>query len=627
MKSLLKQLGLDAVYGLDFETYYDDEYSLRKMPTTEYICDSRFEAQILSIQKHSWAAPKVLTGAKAIQAWTKTVDWSRTGMLGHHTQFDGLIASRHFDVHPKFYLDTLSMARPLMPVQVGGSLHALALAFGLQGKTRAQALANVKGKRLKDFTKTELRELALYAGDDIAQTWQIFHKLKSYLPVDELRLIDLTIKMYARPVVVLNGPKLQAIADEAVRKKAAALDRIGADKSALMSNDKFADLLRANGVVPPTKVSKTTGKETYAFAKNDLEFQALLDHEDAGVVALVEARLGVKSTIVETRAQRLANRAAFGPASVYLNYCGAKTWRWSGGDGANWQNFNRDSGMREAIEAPKGYQFVIADLSQIEARMNAWFSRQEDLLDQFRANDAGGEDVYCAKYRDVFRRSITKADKPERFLAKVMVLMLQYGAGGPRFYEFLRSTGVDVTLSQATDITKAYRATIPMITANWRSTWNHIRSAFAGQQRLQHGVVAYEGFEGRGVTYMPDGVSIRYDKLEIDDEGISYATKWRRRNDGKISETRQRLYGGLCVENNIQCLSRIVIARHMLDIADALPAAKLVMSTHDEIVAAVPTRAANKSLRVITDIMSTPPAWAPDLPIAVEAHLSQRYDK
>lgn len=931
MKGLLKTFGLNEVWGLDFETYYDDEYSLRKMATTEYICDPRFESQMLSIQRHSWAKPKVLVGAKDIAAWAKTVDWSKAGFLAHHAHFDGLIASRYFGIHPKMYFDTLSMARPIMPVHVGGSLQAVTTSFGLKGKVRAQALANVKGKRLSDFTKKEIKELALYAGDDIDLTWQIFHKMRGHLTDRELQLIDLTVKLYARPTLMLDGPALQQYADEEVARKEKLLADIGADRKQLMSNDQFAELLRSNGVEPPMKVSKTTGRETYAFAKNDLEFTALLDHDDEVISTLVEARLGVKSTINETRAQRMANRAAFGPTPIYLNYWGAKcvpgdtevltragwkrldswdggdiaqytldgelvfehaerfvgptdaewvrvdapyfkcdltfghtvpyiahgtkrlrlmhahdllnrravripvggmlrghgaldadqmrvlvmvqadgtfetdtkqgrrlaisvkksrkiertrailvaanipftehvfesqpgyvrfvvrakdypqwltpdrklfgawlldstedarrafveeiehwdgcreyadpvyystdkqnaewvqtlahlvglsagvsvrpatetrkscfrvilrsrgytdvkpshvtvcsvprttyctmtrhgmwlaranghifvtgnTGRWSGGDSANWQNLSRGSPLRKAVMAPKGHSLVIADLSQIEARMNAWFSGQDDMTQMF----TDGIDVYCAKGSEVFGRTITKADQRERFISKVMVLMLQYGAGSGRFYENLRTNKVDITEAQADSFVRSYRSTIPFITANWKATWNHIRSAFLGQQRIDHKVLSYAGFEGRGVTYLPDGTYIRYDKLEADEEGMSYATKWRRLQNGEVSEQRQRLYGGLCVENNIQALARSVIAEHTVNIVDALPNAKLVMSTHDEVVLVVPNRSANKVLRTVTEIMSQPPSWGHDLPVAVEAHISERYDK
>ena len=38
------------ILTLDFETYYDREYSLRKMPTPNYILDPRFELQMCAVK-------------------------------------------------------------------------------------------------------------------------------------------------------------------------------------------------------------------------------------------------------------------------------------------------------------------------------------------------------------------------------------------------------------------------------------------------------------------------------------------------------------------------------------------------------------------------------------------------
>ena len=627
LKAALKQLGLTAVYGIDLETYYDNDYSLRKMATTEYICDPRFESQLVAVQKDSWKTPKVMT-SKEFKSFAATVNWSKTGMLAHHTAFDGLIASHHFGIKPAFYFDTLSMARPIMPISVGGSLDKLARAFGFKGKVLAQALVDVKGKHFKEFSKSELKLLKDYAGDDIEQTWGIFLKMLPYTPLDELKLIDLTIKMYAQPTLRLDKPLLLRLERETIEAKERLLLDLGADRKQLMSNEKFAALLRFEGVEPPTKVSKATGKPTYAFSKQDIEFKALLEHDDIRVSTLVAARLGTKSTITETRAARMAQRADYGPMSVYLNFWGAKTGRWSGGDRINFQNMGRGSDLRTAISAPDGHTLIIADLAQIEARVNAWFSGQQNIVDAFANND----DVYSLAASLVYNRKIDKKTDPtERFVGKVMVLALGYGAGWQRFAEMLRigafGPPIDITDNLARDIHTAWRRANPHIVAGWKRANNLAQSAFIGQQRIDDKIITYEGLEGRGLTWLPGGVHIRYDGLSADHEGMNYVSKSRRLQSGEVKEERQRLYGGLIVENNCQALARQVIGGHMLEINDALSYWRQAMTTHDEIVGVVPTRYAQKALRTVQTIMSRPPSWAPGLPIAVDAHISKTYDK
>lgn len=640
LDKLLAELGLDAIVGIDFETYYADDYTLRKMPTTEYIVDPRFKMQMASVQWHSDRKAQVLNQTE-FKSFCRTVDWKRTGMLAHHAHFDGLILSHHFKAKPAFYLDTLSMARPLMPVQVGGSLKMLCKAFGREAKKLAGALEDVKG--VQYMTMAQFRALAKYAGDDIEDTWFLFGKLLPYTPVDELRLIDLTVKMYAQPTLLIDGAMADGVADGESGKKARLLKKSKADKSQLMSNQQFVALLEAEGVEAPVKISKTTGEVTYALARNDLAFKDLLKHPSKKVRTLVEARLANKSTMLETRATRMAQRADIGAQPIYLNYWGARTGRWSGGDKMNWQNLKRiDKGareddpslmsLREAIYAPRQHAFIIADLSQIEARTLAWLAGQNDVLEAFRA----GKDVYSLAAGNIYGREIDKQrDAHERFVGKVATLALGYGAGAGRFAEMLRigqfGPPVDITDSLARDIVQAWRSANHRIVALWRVIENQVRSAFLANQTLKHGVLTFSGSQDRGFIQMPNGTMLRYDGIEASADctrmdGFSYISRWRNGRDGP-SATRTHLYGGLLVENIVQSLARHIMAGHMLEVARRLPKVRIATTTHDELVLVAPRSRAKSDLKVVQKVMTTPPEWASDLPLAVDVHISERYDK
>lgn len=623
----MRSLGVDAVYGLDFETYYDDTLSLRKMATTEYVTHPDMEVQLVAVQKDSWSKAKVMT-ASEFKTFARTVDWSRAAILAHHAHFDGLLASHFFGVKPKAYVDTLSMARPIMPVQVGGSLAKLCAAFGLAGKRGAEALVQVKGKRFKQFTKQEVADLKYYAGGDIEQTWLLLDKLLPFIPENEMHVISTTVKMYAQPRLLIDKAMTEQVIAEEQEKKSAKLDAAGAERAELMSNEQFAKMLRdRTGVEPPTKISKRTGKVALALSKNDLEFKALLKHSDPTVVALVEARLAVKSTSAETRAERMSFRAALGAQPIYLNYWGAKTGRWSGGDKANWQNLQRGSALRKSLTAPNGHQLIIADQAQIEARLNAWFHEQSDVVQAF----ASKQDVYKLAASRIYGIPYDVVDKDQRFVGKVATLALGYGAGWARFAEMLRlgafGPPVNISDADAQTIVNAWRRANSRIVAGWRKAMNNARMAFVNKVSVEDRVITYQGYDGKGVTHLPGGLYIRYDGVEFDGEEMTYISNFRRLADGTVNYDRTKLYGGLIVENDIQALGRQIIAENILDTLDAIPSAQLVMTTHDEVVYCVPNKHAKKALATVREIMTTPPAWAPDIPLGVDAHASGRYDK
>lgn len=662
MKELLRAFKIDAVYGLDAETFYegDSGYSLRNqtMGTTEYVTDERFKLHCMSVRRHDQAKAKVLTEPQ-FRAWARTIDWKRTGMLAHHTQFDGLIASHHYDFKPAAMFCTMSMARPLVPIKVGVSLDGVGKWLGAEGKIGAEALAAVKGKR--DLTRVELAALMKYAGNDIDLTWFIFHKLVDYLPMQELRIIDQTIRLYTDPRLLLEVDSLKRVRalDEANKLKL--IRECGGDRTDLTSGEKFATRLRALGVEPPMKrsdkKSEKAGEDVFTLAtsKQDQEFVDLASHENKAVRELIAARFAVMSNQMTSRCNRLIARAPLGAQPVYLKYWGAAPGRWSGGDLANWQNLSskrKEGGaeLRASVLAPPNHTLLIADLSQIEARLNAWESGQEDKLDVFRAYDKiigwktdpktgelepirAGPDIYRYGASGTFNVPIEKVTAAQRFLGKMCELMLAYQAGAPRFARTLRlgafGPPLDITDNLARDIHTAWRNTNAMQVRNWHNTQNNLRSAFFGQQRIEHGVVAYEGMpNGVGFIHGPGGMAMRYDGLRMDEEGMAYISEYmayKNKLGARVEYT--RLYGGIIVQNKMEFLGRRLIADMAMELCDYMPSAKWVLTTHDELVFAVPDRSAARMLKAANKIMSTPPSWAPNLPLAVDAHLSKRYDK
>lgn len=335
---------------LDFETYYSKEFSLSRMTTEEYIRSPEFQTIGVAI-KHG-SAPARWYDFEYVEEGLATIDWDDTALLCHNTAFDGAILSWRYGRVPKMYLDTLSMARPTHNLTVGGSLKALATHYGIGEK--GTEVVDALGKRAEDFSRVELAQYGRYCINDVELTYQLFGKLNGEhaggFPKSELAHIDILLRMYCVPTFMLDKKLLQEHLAEVKEGKSGVLELVldkaneledaqlvthisealeegKTLKDLLMSNDLFASLLRVAGVEPPMKISARTGKEAYAFAKTDKEFKALLEHENELVSALVAARLGVKTTIEETRTERFIALADRGPLPIMLNYYGAHTGR------------------------------------------------------------------------------------------------------------------------------------------------------------------------------------------------------------------------------------------------------------------------------------------------------------
>lgn len=400
---------------IDFETYYDKEFSLSKVTTEAYIRSPKFQVIGVSVKVDEGPIEWITGNHKAIADGLAKYKLDEEVVIAHNAAFDMAILNWVYGIRPKFIIDTLSMARPVIGISVGGSLRALAEHYGIGHK--GTEVYNTLGKRLEHFTVDELQRFGEYCRNDVLLTWELWKKLKEGFPVQELYLIDLSIRMFTEPTFVLDKAVLASRLAEVQTEKANLLASVGAtSREDFMSNDKFAEMLRRQGVEPPTKISPTTGKEAYAFAKTDEGMKALLDHPNEMVQLMATARLGLKSTIEETRTQSFLEIAERGPMPIMLNYYGAiNTGRFSGGERLNPQNLPRGGALRASMCAPKGYKIVASDSSNVEARTLAWFAGQQDLVGTF----ASGRDAYSEFASIVYGRPINKHDNPnERHVGK-----------------------------------------------------------------------------------------------------------------------------------------------------------------------------------------------------------------
>jgi len=611
---------------LDFETFYDQKCSLKKLTTEEYIRDPRFEVIGVGMKIDDDETQWFSGTHTEIKAWLNQVDWSNSALLCHNTQFDGAILAWTFGIIPAYYFDTLCMARAKHGVDAGGSLAKLAERYQLGQK--GTEVGNAMGKKRSDFSAEEMNRYASYCINDVDLTFKLFNVfLTDHFPQSELDLIDMTLRMYTEPVLRVNDALLVERLEEIKQEKSALLrglmnllevDQEEEVRKKLASNPQFAAILKDFNIEPPMKVSPTTGKETYALAKNDEGFIDLLENGEAHIQQLCSVRLGTKSTIEESRIERFINIGARnkGLLPIPLKYYGAHTGRWAGADAVNFQNLpSRDKkkkALKNSVVAPDGHVVINCDSSQIEARVLAWLAGQDDVVEQF----ARGEDVYSLFATKIYKKPISKENPIERFVGKTCILGLGYGTGAAKLRHTLKTQppGADLPEEECKRIVDLYRQANDKIPALWReceSSLQHIVSWPRGLQPYtigKHGVIQ---ITESGIL-LPNELFIRYPDLRLRDNKYAYKSR-----KGIVS-----IWGGAMVENIVQALARIIVGEQMLRIRERY---RPVLTVHDAAVIVAPEKELDQAVGFITKVMSTPPDWAAGLPVACEANYGQSY--
>lgn len=615
-------------FTIDFETFYADDYTLHSMTTEAYVRDPRFEALMLSVRDETgaltWYPQEQLT------AFFASVDWADTGIICHHAHFECLILSHHFGVYPRAIICTLSMARAVLGNHIRVGLESLAKHFGLEAKNVPYNL--FKGKRWAQIDDPTRRLMGAGCIHDTELCYDLFTRMAPDFPAEEYRVLDMTVRMFSEPVAIGNAEVLGKVWAEERQRKAALLADLDVTPKDLGSDDRFCALLQAEGV---EIVMKTTPKGNLkpALAKSDDFMRDLLEDDDERVQALAEARLGVKSTNQQTRAERLGWMATRGPMCVYLNYAGAGTLRWSGGDKVNWQNLKarhlEGTDIRDAIEAPPGYKFATVDKSQIECRLLNFIAGQWDIIEKF----TNREDIYVGIASQFYGREITKNDKPERGTGKQLELSCGYGAGADTIVDTAKkgTYGPPVFLS-AEDGLRArnlYRGTHPAVVDYWASGTYCIKM-MANFQSYDWGLlqVRCDELRGRRRIILPNGAQLIYDTLQWKEEEVDpktgeiYGSGWT----VTTRKGRQKMYGAKLVENIIQALARVDLSQTMLRISNA--GLRCWICTHDDVSVLVKDdQYAQPTFEWILNQMRQAPAWLPNIPLDAEGALNARYHK
>lgn len=609
----------------DFETYYAKDYTLQKtehcnLSISEYIRDPRFYAQCLSLKIND--TPAQHYNHQDIPEALAQINWGSTELLAQQTHFEALILNEHYGIIPAYRRDTLSMSRAIFQTAGDHDLDSLCKRLGLKGKI-PKVLDKFKG--IRELTPEQFEELALYCDNDSEQTYLAYQLMLPKFTQEELDLINLTVQLYSEPVIRLNATRAATARQEELNERARLVQESGLTEEQLRSRPQFAKALESIKIIVPTKLNPK-GKTTFALAKNDPGFQDLRNIPNPQLHALLDARIACTSTNTITRAERLLSITKNGtlPLPIYLNYWGAHTPRWSGGDKTNPQNFKRGSELRRSLEAPDDHMLGVSDSSQIEARMLAWLADNFPLLEAFRQK----RDIYSEFASIAYSRTINRKLKKlidgietfpdfiEGFVGKTCILGLGFQMAGKKLQATLAAGAMDgprvfIERNKADNLVYIYRTTNPAVPKLWdllkKMLWVMVDP---------NGDVTYKCLRfTHERVWLPNGMCLYYPDLAVDhNHQFSY----------RVGTGRTHIYEGLLTENIVQSLARIVLAWHILQIAKRF---RIVLTTHDELVALLRSISAKADLEWIFNIMRTPPAWCPTLPLDAEGGFAKEYSK
>jgi DNA polymerase len=634
-QDILAEVGYPTdVLCLDFESYFDAEYSLSKMSTIEYIRDSRFELTGLGLKYGEH--PGIFIPPDDIEAELEVLnrDHDTTTVLVQNARFDITILQEYFGIVPKYITDLKDLASHY-DSRMSHRLKDLAKMHKLKPKGDTM---NFKGLRWCDMTPYQRMKLAKYTINDVELETELFKLLLPKLsnPKVELALARHTLDLWLHKRFVVDLNLARTVKTKMRGKIASAIQASGKTPKELRSK-KFAGWLQEalpDGEEVPMKPGKRGNIP--ALAKADEACQQLLVHPNREVRDLLVGRLAAKSWPTHLKrvqsliSQTLANG---GLLRVPLTYYGGHTGRWGGSEKINLQNLGgKGRGVendeliqivKQLIQAPDGYKLGIADSSQIEARVLAWLAGQQDLLDGF----ARSEDVYSVFATRLFGcevRNPTEDDPPDvasdleikRGFGKDAILGAGYGMGATRFYN---NCLVSLSLRPLFDsgqydfkfvkqLIDLYRRKYAKIPAYWKA----VETAFRRVIRFPHlevkaGRVTFRNDNGTVEIELPSGRILYYRHCKIDRKD---SIKWHHGT----------LWGGSITENIDQSISRDLLGYWILECEKVgLP---VVLHVHDDIKTLLPVDQAEEGLAKQMSIMRSLPEWASGLPVDVKGKLS-----
>jgi DNA polymerase bacteriophage-type len=338
-----------------------------------------------------------------------------------------------------------------------------------------------------------------------------------------------------------------------------------------------------------------------------------------------------------------------------LVYHGASTGRWASRGGLNLQNIARptlsdeeierciprvfdqatgsmgelSSLVRSGIKAPVGKTFVDVDFSSIENRVGVWLANQNDKVEMFRK---GLDEYKMFASQSLYRVPYESVTKDQRQVAKSAVLGAMFGQGAKGLVRYAEGMGVKLNEPQAKSAVDNYRTSYAKVKELWGMCESAAIQAVEnpGSPFAAGGKIILKCAKGALWMRLPSGRLICWQRPELE----LLTTPWgseklgvtvHSQNTYTRQWTRNAIIGSSIFQSAVQGTARDFLAVAMLNLDKA--GYEVINSVHDEVLLLVEEQNGESAMADVIKIMTTPPSWAPDFPLAAEGWHGKRYRK
>lgn len=584
-------------YAVDFESYYDKECSVSTLGPRAYFSHPSFDAYMVTV---------VGDDGFVFGGDPKTFDWEMLRdqtVVMHNASFD--FALYRFGVEQGWYPDvpfechcTADMAAYFgLPRSLKDASAAL---FDIE--VSKETRQNMLGKRWETMTEEFRCEVLNYAIKDSELCLRLWKELGADWPDHERRISRMNRRIGMRGLPIDEDLLRSNLEGIRVRMFEAEQAIPWIEDKTPLSRKAINEECRKSGIEPPASWAKDSEEADKWFALHGAKH--------------LWARAVQDYRRINTFLKKLEafERGTLSGGRYYggFMYFGANpTGRFSGSGGnLNLQNLPKEEmfgvSFRPMIKAKPGYKLLVADLSQIEVRTLAYGAKDFETMERIRNSD----DIYHAF--GIILGLHTEEEGPlrgfrdRRQLVKMLVLGLGFQMG---FDRFARENGIE--LGEAERLVNLFRTRMKKTVAFWNE--------FDKDLAMCHALgVPFE-------TKLPSGRVMKYGVLKRMRNSKTNRFQYLARTTRFGKKRDMAVFPGHLAENYAQALARDVFSDMMLRVEDAgIP---IIMHVHDEMVCEVPEDRAEELLETLLAIMHTPPAWAPDLPVAAEGQILNFYSK